>query len=111
MTGKALRLYHAATAVYLLWLDRHLFAVIFEILTTRQDIFQAHSMGLGLQLFTMWTQLAQQIFSFSVLAEDVVEVGGIAVTKRTKNKLHNFNSWLHTCVVFPGAIDQLRRNK
>ncbi|XP_069692487.1 androgen-induced gene 1 protein-like [Periplaneta americana] len=104
MKGKAPRLYHVAAAVYLLWLDRHLVALVLDILTTRQDIVKAHWVGLGLQFFTVWSQIAQQIFSFSILAEDVIVVGGIAVKKRTKNKLHNFNSWLHTCVVFPAAI-------
>ncbi|PSN57171.1 hypothetical protein C0J52_01480 [Blattella germanica] len=98
------RVLHAVCAVYLLYLDAHLLPISYEILTTRPDIVRGHFAGLGLQFYTFWNQIAQQVFTFLVFALDISDVIKLPISKQLKAKLRNLSNDLFMYFVFPSAI-------
>jgi hypothetical protein len=57
MQLQAGRCFHAATVVYFLYMDLLYALKVLEVLTARKDLLWAHYRGLGLQFFTVWSQV------------------------------------------------------
>jgi len=52
------KMFHATTALYLLSLDLLYALKLIEVLSVRTDLLWAHYRGLGLQFFTVWSQVS-----------------------------------------------------
>lgn len=57
MRRAAAQLFHATTALYLLSMDLLYALKLIEVLTVRTDLLWAHYRGLGIQFFTVWSQV------------------------------------------------------
>jgi hypothetical protein len=53
----AARLFHATSALYFLFMDVLYALKLLEVLSSRTDLLWAHYKGLGLQFFTVWSQV------------------------------------------------------
>jgi hypothetical protein len=53
----AARWFHAASVLYLLFIDVLYALKLLEVLSARTDLLWAHYRGLGLQFFTVWSQV------------------------------------------------------
>ena len=67
MRRAAARMFHATTAIYLLSMDLLYALKVIEVLIVRTDLLWAHYRGLGLQFFTVWSQVS----TFVVLCANV----------------------------------------
>jgi hypothetical protein len=54
----ASRLFHTAMVVYLLSMDLLYALKVVEVFSIRTDLLWAHYRGLGLQFFTVWSQVS-----------------------------------------------------
>jgi hypothetical protein len=54
----AARWFHAASVLYLLSMDVLYALKLLEVLSARTDLLWAHYRGLGLQFFTVWSQVS-----------------------------------------------------
>ncbi|XP_023714275.1 androgen-dependent TFPI-regulating protein-like isoform X2 [Cryptotermes secundus] len=77
---------------------------LLEVLSARTDLLWAHYRGLGLQFFTVWSQVAQQGYFFVAFAYDVIEPSNNVFTKRLKKLLRIFKAVFFTSVVVPTAV-------
>jgi hypothetical protein len=62
MRRAAAEMFHATTALYLLSMDLLYALKLIEVLIVRTDLLWAHYRGLGIQFFTVWSQVST-IFS------------------------------------------------
>jgi hypothetical protein len=53
----AARWFHAASVIYLLCMDVLYALKLLEVLSARSDLLWTHYRGLGLQFFTVWSQV------------------------------------------------------
>jgi hypothetical protein len=67
----AARWFHAATLIYLLSMDILYALKLLEVLSARTDLLWAHYRGLGLQFFTVWSQVRWICLSLRPLVRDV----------------------------------------
>jgi len=51
-------MFHATTALYLLSMDLLYALKLIEVLIVRTDLLWAHYRGLGIQFFTVWSQVS-----------------------------------------------------
>jgi hypothetical protein len=58
MRFAAAQMFHAVTVFYLLTMDLLYALKVVEVLTVRTDLLWAHYRGLGLQFFTVWSQVS-----------------------------------------------------
>jgi hypothetical protein len=58
MRHAAAQLFHATIALYLLCMDLLYALKLIEVLMVRTDLLWAHYRGLGLQFFTVWSQVS-----------------------------------------------------
>jgi hypothetical protein len=70
----AARWFHAASAIYFLSMDVLYALKLLEVLSARTDLLWAHYRGLGLQFFTVWSQV-RLIFKVCVLGCDALQSG------------------------------------
>ncbi|KDR12963.1 Androgen-induced protein 1 [Zootermopsis nevadensis] len=104
MRFAAAQVFHACTAFYLLTMDVLYALKLIEVLTVRTDLLWAHYRGLGLQFFTVWSQIAQQSYFFLALGYDVIEPRNDAIIKHLKKYLRILKAVCFTSVVVPTAV-------
>ncbi|KAJ9596567.1 hypothetical protein L9F63_012400 [Diploptera punctata] len=101
------RIFHAATVPLIIVLDIFYFIKLFQVLSVRTDLLYKHFLGLGLQFFTVWSQVALQLYFFVAFLYDIIEPGEDLLVKQLKRAIHVFKSVFFTSVVVPASAVNL----